>query len=239
MRRLILICMLALVGQVFAKGEGCSLEIFKNEEYSVCRFDPKSNKIELALENKGQPLSNFYSVLKMHSENSVKMILNAGMFNDSYQPIGLYIENGKQFKKINLRDGYGNFHLKPNGVFAIKNSSAQILESQKFVAKNFKPDFATQSGPLLVINNSIHPLFHRKSTSFKIRNGVGVAADGSVVFALSSQPVNFFSFAAFFRDFLKCPNALYLDGSISAMYAPSLGLEGNNFFAVGPMFVVR
>ncbi|MFC6661842.1 hypothetical protein [Deinococcus multiflagellatus] len=33
---------------------------------------------------------------------------------------------------------------------------------------------------------------------------------------ISGAPVNFYSFALFFRDTLRCPDALYLDGSISA-----------------------
>jgi uncharacterized protein YigE (DUF2233 family) len=35
--------------------------------------------------------------------------------------------------------------------------------------------------------------------------------------------VTFHEFALLFKDDLKCPDALYLDGSISAVYAPSLG----------------
>jgi uncharacterized protein YigE (DUF2233 family) len=49
--------------------------------------------------------------------------------------------------------------------------------------------------------------------------------DGKMVvkFALSEGAVNFYSFAKFFRDVLGCPDALYLDGSISTFYAPERG----------------
>ncbi|MFC6592154.1 hypothetical protein ACFP81_09170 [Deinococcus lacus] len=36
---------------------------------------------------------------------------------------------------------------------------------------------------------------------------------------VSETPVNFYSFATFFRDRLRCPDALYLDGTISAYAA--------------------
>jgi len=41
-------------------------------------------------------------------------------------------------------------------------------------------------------------------------------------------------FATFFRDGLRCPNALFLDGSIASLYAPGLR-RADWFFAMGPM----
>jgi len=43
--------------------------------------------------------------------------MNAGMYGEDGRPIGLYVEQGERQRRINLRDGGGNFHLKPNGVF--------------------------------------------------------------------------------------------------------------------------
>jgi uncharacterized protein YigE (DUF2233 family) len=51
---------------------------------------------------------------------------------------------------------------------------------------------------------------------------VGIV-DGKAVFVMSEQPVTFHEFAAYFRDQLKCQDALYLDGSISSLYSHSLG----------------
>ena len=42
-------------------------------------------------------------------------------------------------------------------------------------------------------------------------------------FAISDVPVNFHSFATLFRDELGAPNALFLDGFISKLYAPGIG----------------
>ena len=47
--------------------------------------------------------------------------------------------------------------------------------------------------------------------------------DGAtVVFAISDAPVTFHAFARLFRDGLDCPNALFLDGSVSRSIAPEL-----------------
>jgi uncharacterized protein YigE (DUF2233 family) len=42
------------------------------------------------------------------------------------------------------------------------------------------------------------------------------------VFAISNDTVNFHDFATLFRDRLNTPNALYFDGKVSRLYAPSL-----------------
>jgi uncharacterized protein YigE (DUF2233 family) len=83
-----------------------------------------------------------------------------------------------------------------------------------------------QSGPILVTNGNVHPRFIPGYHSKHIRNGVGVDREGRVVFAISNEPVNFHDFGTLFKDALDCPNALYLDGSISEMYAPGLNRYG-------------
>jgi uncharacterized protein YigE (DUF2233 family) len=60
-----------------------------------------------------------------------------------------------------------------------------------------------------------------------------------VAFVISGAPVTFYRFARFFIDQLQCRDALYLDGSISSLYAPQVGREDDGR-ELGPMFgVVR
>ncbi len=54
---------------------------------------------------------------------------------------------------------------------------------------------------------------------------------------ISDSEVNFFEFARFFRETLRCDEALYLDGSISSLYAPQLQ-RADHFTALGPMVYV-
>jgi uncharacterized protein YigE (DUF2233 family) len=123
--------------------------------------------------------------------------------------------------------------MKPNGVFFVDGARAGVMESGAYARAKLAPRFATQSGPMLVIDNAIHPVFKPVSNNAKLRNGVGV--DGTrVVFAISDGAVTFHAFASLFRDVLKTPNALFLDGSISRLYAP--GLNRDDFgLAMGPI----
>src|SRR5262249_39716599 len=144
--------------------------------------------------------------------------MNAGMYEADGTPVGLYVEGGLQLRSVNTANGPGNFHLKPNGVFFWKGTSAGVMETTRFVRARPAVDFATQSGPMLVIDGKLHPSFLPNSTSLKIRNGVGVKDSGQAIFAVSEQPVSFYGFATLFRDILGCANALYLDGSISTLF---------------------
>ena len=162
--------------------------------------------------------------------------MNAGMFHSDLSPVGLYVENGVELAPLVTRAGPGNFGLLPNGVFcAASDGTFAVLESRRFAEKRPECRFATQSGPMLVIGGDLHPRFLPASESLNIRNGVGVSADGArAVFVISDGPVNFHAFARFFRDVLGFREALYLDGSISRLYAPSLGRRDGGF-AIGPI----
>ncbi len=106
------------------------------------------------------------------------------------------------------------------------------METGAFLKSGIKPDFATQSGPMLVIDGKLHPKFGPQSTSFKKRNGVGMIDKDMVVFAISESGVTFHTFARFFRDELGADNALFLDGSISSLH---YGDRSDGFFPLGPI----
>lgn len=159
--------------------------------------------------------------------------MNAGMFHRDLAPVGLYIEKGVQRAPLITSDGPGNFGLLPNGVFCI-DKTFTVIESRRYKAKPPACSYATQSGPMLVIDGKLHPKFLATSDSLYIRNGVGVTDDGTALFAISNAPVNFHQFARLFRDVLHTPNALYLDGSISRLLAPDLNRHDGGF-PLGPI----
>ncbi|MDF1729190.1 MAG: phosphodiester glycosidase family protein, partial [Sulfitobacter sp.] len=99
--------------------------------------------------------------------------------------------------------------------------------------------FATQSGPMLVIDGALHPRVLRDSTSRFVRNGVGTTADGQrAVFVISNEVVTFHEFGSLFRDHLKLPQALYFDGNVSRIRAPDLGRDDAGFTTLGPIIGV-
>lgn len=160
--------------------------------------------------------------------------MNAGMYHRDLAPVGLYVEEGVETSAIVTSDGPGNFGLLPNGVFCI-DDGFRVIESRTFKRDRPECRYATQSGPMLVIDGQLHPKLLPGSDSTYIRNGVGVSEDGKrAVFAISNDEVNFHSFARLFRDELGLFEALYFDGNISRLYAPALDRHDGGF-PMGPI----
>jgi uncharacterized protein YigE (DUF2233 family) len=163
--------------------------------------------------------------------------MNAGMYRGDYSPLGLFVANGHELHRINMASGYGNFYLQPNGVFVLSTSGARLVETAEYRTLTEPVTLATQSGPLLVRAGQINSNFDPQGTSKFVRNGVGVVNANEVVFAITEQPVNFYEFALLFRDRLQCKDALYLDGSVSSLYARSLGRD-DELVPLGPIIAV-
>ena len=181
-----------------------------------------------------QPLLKFENIKKqLHSCQRLEFAMNAGMYHPDYAPVGLYIENRKQLTGLNEQQGFGNFFLQPNGVVAWNDQQAVIETTQDFKTSRFKANYATQSGPMLIIDGKINPKFLADSDSLKIRNGVGIK-DNTLYFVITRNRVNFYQFAQFFKDELNIDNALYLDGSISSLYLPKIYREDRRY-SLGPM----
>ena len=208
--------------------------------YTVCEVDPQLDRLSLFdADVSGKPyggFSNLVTALSIQGK-SLSFAMNAGMFGTDLKPIGLYVENGKQLHRVNRAGGAGNFHLKPNGIFYVAGGKAGVMETDAYLRSGIKPDLATQSGPMLLINGAVHPKISPDGISAKIRNGVCVNDAGKIEFVISESSVTFYQFATMFRDGLRCKNALFLDGSVSSLYAPELGR--NDYLAIiGPMLGV-
>lgn len=207
---------------------GCKSRLFEAVRFVVCTFDVRRDDIRLFhTKPDGGVHGQFASLDQFLAQRGQKLrfAMNAGMYHADRTPVGLYVENGKTVTPLNRQSGVGNFFLKPNGVFYVHKGQAAVLDARRFAKKlpRRAPDFATQSGPMLVINGKLHSAFLPAGSSKFIRNGVGVMADlRTVHFVISETPVNFHTFGRFFRDSLSTPNALYLDGTVSKLYAPSI-----------------
>ncbi len=192
---------------------------------TVCRVKLKEERLQLFLRNEaGRPLNSFDGVNQWLSTRGQKLAfaMNAGMFHPGFAPVGLFVNAGAELTPLNFSAGAGNFFLKPNGVFAVTPAGACVIESSQYPKSAPHALLATQSGPLLVLKGKIHPAFKPGSTFRLFRNGVGVPSPDVALFAITEGPVNLYDFAVFFRDVLHCPNALFLDGTLSSLYAPSL-----------------
>lgn len=161
--------------------------------------------------------------------------VNGGMYKKDNSPQGLYIENNVKKNEIDTASGSGNFYLKPNGVFYLTTDKKPKICITKEFVDNEKIKFATQSGPMLVINGKIHSAFKKESSNLNIRNGVGILPNNEIVFAMSKKEINFYEFAEYFKK-LGCKNALYLDGFVSRTYLPKKNwnqIDGNFGVIIG------
>jgi uncharacterized protein YigE (DUF2233 family) len=207
---------------------------------TVCRVNLSTDRLQLFLEDEHeQGFGGFAAIDAWLAQRGRKLAfaMNAGMFNPDYLPTGLFVADSGRSWPLNIADGEGNFFLKPNGVLVVSNAEARIVATSEYAALGAPVTLATQSGPLLVRAGAIHPAFRPDSSSRLIRNGVGVPAPGVALFAISDAPVNFYEFASLFRDTLHCPDALYLDGTVSSLHAPELD-RSDHQVKLGPIIGV-
>lgn len=224
--RTALLCagLLATLATAIAEDGPCRAQVFDGAPFTLCRIDPELHEIVLfSKDENGSPYAQFSRLPSEIDGAELIFAMNAGMYHADLAPVGLHVEDGEQLKAINTRSGPGNFHMLPNGVFFMQGNRAGVLTTPAFVERGIKPDLATQSGPMLVIDGALHPRFIRESSSLRRRNGVCVEDSGVITFAISDRPVNFHHFGRLFRDQVGCRNALYLDGTMSSLHAPALG----------------
>lgn len=215
----------------------CETILFETLPYTVCEADIDDDLRLFLNNNKGDPLGSFGAVNRQLAPEGKKLAfaMNAGMFHADRRPVGLYIENEQQLSPLEYGGGYGNFGLNPNGVFCIQDSEFSVITSEEYETKHPQCKFATQSGPMLVIQGELHPRFIPKGESKHYRNGVGVSDDGlSAFFVISDRRVNFHDFARMFRDELGIPNALFFDGKVSRLYSPA-NSRNDLGFPLGPI----
>ncbi|MGR3761504.1 phosphodiester glycosidase family protein [Roseobacteraceae bacterium NS-SX3] len=228
----------ALLAAPAARAVECSDIAYDGNRYSICEVNAAEEELRLFLRGAdGEVFGHFTSIEEALAAEgkTLAFATNAGMYHADRSPVGLYVEDGSQEMRLVTNAGPGNFGLLPNGVFCIRESRADVIETLAFEKNPPECTGATQSGPMLVIDGELHPRFLPDSDSYYIRNGVGTSADGTrAVFAISRNAVTFHDFGSLFRDHLQLPNALYFDGNISRLHAPQIGRSDAGFM-MGPV----
>jgi uncharacterized protein YigE (DUF2233 family) len=206
----------------------------ENRDSDFITYTVNPEKETVALFWKNNQNETFGSIQKLKSwlsnnQKELVFAMNGGMYKKDQSPQGLFIQNYIGKAPIDTADGNGNFYLKPNGIFYMTSSKKAFVVSTEDFNPNKSIEFATQSGPMLVVDGSIHKAFNKNSTNLNIRNGVGILPNNEILFAMSTKEVSFYEFADFFMR-KGCKNALYLDGLVSRMYHPKanwLQTDGN------------
>lgn len=228
-----------LPGPTAAAGPSACREVtFETVPLTHCIADPAKHRVAMANAPKGgQPFGSLSALAATVDGALIAFAMNGGMYGDDLKAVGYYVENGERLSELDRGTGEGNFYMQPNGVFFGSDGSWRVLASDTFFnTVGDRPQFGTQSGPMLVIDGKLHPDIQDDGPSKAIRNGVGVDASGKAHFVLSGGPVSFGQLARFFRDELKVSNALYLDGQVSSLWDPATGRQDKG--RVGPIIVV-
>lgn len=231
-----LLAVVLLVGLTSpAANAACRPETYEGEDYTVCSFDLTNTNVQMFWrEADGSPYRTFSALQRDLGAQGRELAfaINGGMYADDLSPIGLYVEDGEALKPANVAEVRGapgsipNFYKKPNGIFFVAGDKAGVMTTEAYLKALPEADFATQSGPMLVIDGALHPAFIVGSNDRKPRNGVGMSSPTEVHFAITEGRVNFHNFARFFRDRLGCEDALFLDGgSAPGIFAPELGRD--------------
>src|SRR5262245_63657108 len=141
-----------------AQAQPCGSREYANSTDTGCEVDLAKHTVRLYWKRSdGTPYSYLSSLPRTLERQTGRLLFatNAGMFDPDLKPVGLYVEQGRELVRANTRTGYGNFHMKPNGVFYIAAGRAAVTETQAFLKQRPQADLATQSGT--AIPSRIHP----------------------------------------------------------------------------------
>jgi uncharacterized protein YigE (DUF2233 family) len=204
----------------------CRAASFEGAHFTVCRYRGGVDELRLASQGPRGPIGSLAGLRRALGPDAARVAfaMNAGMYDPAQQPLGLFVAGGVEQRPLNrATSGYGNFLLLPNGVFWVGDDGApHVDETGAFAAlPRAHVAWATQSGPLLVRGGALNAHISANGPSLNIRNAVGVRGT-QALFVISDEPVSFGRLARFLRDGLGCPDALYLDGGVSGLWAPEL-----------------
>ena len=182
-----------------------------------------------------------YGTLKAYAQTveagAVAFAMNGGAFSDDLSPRGYLVASGQRLSELDRGDGDGNFYLKPNGVFFGTGAAWRVLSSDQFFRTvRDRPQFGTQSGPMLLIGGELSDAISENGNSRTVRNAVGVDAEGKAHFVISNAPISYGQLARFMRDELNVTDALFLDSNSSSLWDPASGRLDDG--RTGPILVV-
>ncbi len=169
----------------------------------------------------GQPVRTLRRAAELVAASGHRLVfaMNAGIYEPGLAPTGLAVEAGRELAPLNTRQGTGNFHAPPNGVFYVTASGAAIARTTTFAAAP-PPGvrLATQSGPILLEDGAMPAASVRPASgpsARRLRRNAVCADHGVATLVIVDSGVTLHELALTLRDQVGCRNALYLDGAIS------------------------
>src|SRR5690606_25812888 len=137
----------------------CRSESFEASRLVVCAFDLAESDLRIFWKDPDGRTFGTFGALAAHLEGEgagLAFATNGGMYGRDYSPTGLYVEDGVELAGVNTASVEGNpipnFYKKPNGIFYLGEGTAGVMATEAFVAARPEARFATQSGPMLVVD---------------------------------------------------------------------------------------
>jgi uncharacterized protein YigE (DUF2233 family) len=193
------------------------------------RIDLNQNQLNVVMAKK---LSKKYaSVEEFAGHSNALLAINGGFFDHDYRPLGLRINNQRQYNPLK--------HISWWGVFYIKNKQPYLSSVRKF-NNHQKIDFAVQSGPRLLVNGRIPAL----KIGHAERSALGISPDGRVIILVTeNMPMTTRTLAELMKASpLNCKDALNLDGGNSSQLFAQTGffkINAHGFSNVSDAIVVK
>lgn len=217
----------------------CTSATFEGVALTHCLADPAQHAIRAVYGAQGG--TGAYGTLATFSgtvdASTIAFAMNGGAFSDDLSPKGYLVVDGDRLSELDQGDGEGNFYLKPNGVFFGSGDTWRVLSTAQFLGTvRDRPQFGTQSGPMLLVDGELGGAISANGNSRTIRNAVGVDADGKAHFVISDAPISYGQLARFMRDELSVTDALFLDYNSSSLWDPVTGRLDKG--RTGPILVV-
>lgn len=201
----------------------CNAMVFEEAAFTHCIAEPENHAIRMVLGNdEGQNFASLaaYAAARPAGAPPVVFAMNGGGFDEGGTPHGYYVEKGDRLFRLNRSsDAFG---AAPSAVlYGFVDSGWFVWESQRFYDEvTRRPDFGTQSGPMLVQAGEINLAITEMEPVLVVRNAVGRDAGGRLHFVISDQPVDLARLARFFRDVANTPNAMQLDENVAQLWDP-------------------
>ncbi|MEM7700505.1 MAG: phosphodiester glycosidase family protein [Pseudomonadota bacterium] len=217
----------------------CAQKVFEEVAFTHCIADPDEHVISAAYSAPGQSeaLGSLGALAEIVDAGDVAFAMNGGAFSDDLTPRGYLVASGDRIAELDRGSGDGNFYLKPNGVFFGGSGRWRILTTSRFLnTVSDRPQFGTQSGPMLLVGGELGDAISEDGNSRAVRNGVGVDGDGKAHFVISNAPVSFGLLARFLRDEAGARDALFLDANSSSLWDPATGRMDTG--RTGPILLV-
>ncbi len=216
----------------------CRSIIFEDTPLTHCLAVPARHGISMTLGGSDQRYRSLTDLSASVDGETIAFAMNAGIFDGDGTPVGYFVEDSDRREELDTGDGTGNFYMKPNGVFYGSDGQWMVRDTEWFLANvTERPEFGTQSGPMLVIDGKIHPRITHDGPSRLLRNAVGVDDEGRAHFVISNAPISFGKLARFYLDELEVKNALFLDDTVSLLWNPATERLDTGA-PIGPIVVV-